>query len=102
MTGLPAIFVEDADTTALARIRLRATCSRTEAAMLCGIEASTFDDWRSKGIVPPPIAGTSRYSTAAILRRLEGEDTSQSPPVAGLSPFAEWKARRDESRANGH
>jgi predicted site-specific integrase-resolvase len=48
------------------------TLTRYEAAMLCGISVHTFDEWVSKGILPPPLTENRR------------------------SAFEEWK------RANAH
>lgn len=60
--------------------------TRPQAAALCGLTTSGFDVWVRKGIVPPPIAGTRRWSRAALERAL-GAD-------AQLDPYEQWKAQQ--------
>jgi hypothetical protein len=62
--------------------------TRPEAARMCRISVRTFDAWVRKGILPPPMQGTRRWSRAAIERRLADDGAVQSE---WLSPFAQWK-----------
>lgn len=59
---------------------------RAEAASMCSLTPAGFDVWVRKGIVPPAIAGTRRWSRDAILRALNG-----STPRANLDPYEQWK-----------
>lgn len=59
---------------------------RKEAAELCRLTPAGFDVWVRKGIVPPAIAGTRRWSRDAILRALNG-----SIQRADLDPFEQWE-----------
>jgi hypothetical protein len=66
------------------------TLTRCEAAAMCGISVQTFDTWVRKGILPPALLGTRRWSRIAIERHLAGEAV---PSLADdqLSPFELWK-----------
>lgn len=61
--------------------------TRSEAAALCGLTTAGFDVWVRKGIVPPAIKGTRRWSRAAIEAAVSG-----AKPPTTLSPFEQWKA----------
>lgn len=61
------------------------TLTRTQAAKLCGLSPSGFDVWVRKGIVPPPIPGTHRWSKEAIRAALAG-----MPGANELDPFEQW------------
>jgi predicted DNA-binding transcriptional regulator AlpA len=63
---------------------------RSEAAKMCSISVQTFDAWVRKGILPPPMPGTRRWSRAAIERHLAGDGGALSPSEAP-SPFEQWK-----------
>jgi len=65
--------------------------TRQQAATLCGLTPSGFDVWVRKGIVPPAIKGTRRWSRAALERALSGGED------ADLDPFEQWE--RDNARA---
>ena len=93
--GPLSVFVSDEKTVQLAQIRMKTTCTRAEAAMLCGVGTTTFDQWRGKGVVPPPIEGTTRWSVAELIRRFENPDQWHRPKSA----LASWKKVRDENRA---
>lgn len=59
---------------------------------LGGISASTYDNWRRRGIVPGPVPGTDRYDIRAhdlALDRISGLDNraGQTAP----SPLEEWE-----------
>jgi predicted DNA-binding transcriptional regulator AlpA len=64
--------------------------TRPEAAAMCGISLSTFDNWVRKDILPGPICGTRRWSRVAIERALSDGLTGPSMSTEH-SPFAEWK-----------
>lgn len=95
MNHLPGINVMDETAARLACIRLRATCSREDAAFLLNIPPKTFDDWRERGIVPPPIPNTKRWSVALLLRRLEGE--AETGTVAPANDLQAWRAARGKA-----
>lgn len=69
---------------------------RAEAAALCRVTVSGFDSWVRKGIVPPPITGTRRWSRDAILARLSGGGADVD---AELSPYEKQKAERNARKA---
>lgn len=62
--------------------------TRQQAAAMCGLTPSGFDAWVRKGIAPPPIAGTRRWSRDAILAHLNGAVSV----TAGVDPFEAWEA----------
>jgi hypothetical protein len=66
------------------------TVTRCEAAMLCGISVQTFDAWVKKGILPPALPRTRRWSRVAVERRLAG-DVAGAFADDQLSPFERWK-----------
>ena len=59
--------------------------TRTQAAALCGLTPSGFDVWVRRGIVPPAIPGTRRWSRAELERAM---GVRQKPP---LDPFLQWE-----------
>lgn len=61
---------------------------RKEAARLCGLSPAGFDVWVRKGIVPPAIAGTHRWSRAALERALGGMPGAVE---VELDPYEQWK-----------
>ena len=63
--------------------------TRPEAAAMCRLSTSGFDSWVRRGIVPPAIAGTKRWSRDAILRAVGGAEIGVD---AALSPFEQWEA----------
>jgi hypothetical protein len=73
--------------------------TKQEAADYCGCRTlAAFDDWRAKGIVPPPIPGTARWDKKALdaaLDRASGIVPTSSPEKE-LSPFERWKAGNAE------
>ena len=72
--------------------------TKQEAAIYCGCKTlSSFDQWRAKGIIPPPIPGTNRWDRKALdaaLDRASGLVTSFTERK--LSPFERWKAGNAE------
>ena len=64
--------------------------TRPEAAAMCSISLSTFDNWVRKEILPRPIVGTRRWSRAAIERALTSGLTAASV-ATDHSPFQQWK-----------
>lgn len=48
------------------------TLTRPQAAALCGLTPAGFDVWVRKGIVPPTITGTRRWSRVAVERAVAG------------------------------
>lgn len=71
------------------------TLTRAQAAKLCGLSAPGFDVWVRKGIVDPPIPGTHRWSTAALVRRLSGLVGGVD---AELDPFEQWQKEQLRKR----
>lgn len=67
--------------------------TRKQAAALCGLSTAGFADWVRRGIVPGLIPGTRRWSTTALVEKLEG-----GPRTARQSEFEEWK-RENEGRS---
>jgi len=65
--------------------------TRPEAAALCSVCPSTFDNWVRKGIVPGPMAGTRRWSRVAIERAIAGDRSAPAADNDNLSPFEAWK-----------
>jgi len=65
--------------------------TRREAASICRVCLSTFDNWVRKGILPGPIKGTRRWSRVALERALSGGLTGARLPNEH-SAFDEWKA----------
>lgn len=57
---------------------------------LGGISATTYDHWHAKGLVPGPIAGTTRYDTRLHDRLLDGITGITEPRK--LSPLEEFEA----------
>ena len=73
------------------------TLTRPEAAALCGLTPAGFDMWVRKGVVPPPLPGTRRYSRVQIERALAGmpfvpTDAAVQKPV---DAYAEWAREHD-------
>lgn len=71
--------------------------TKQEAADYCGCNTlAAFDQWRAKGIVPPPIPGTSRWDKKALdaaLDRASGLATL-APAQEDVSPYKRWRAER--------
>jgi len=63
------------------------TLTRAQAAKLCGLSPPGFDAWVRKGIVPPPIPGTHRWSKEALRAALAGKPDAV---VVELDPFEQW------------
>lgn len=70
--------------------------TRPQAAAMCNLTVSGFDVWVRRGIVPPAIAGTRRWSRDAILRQLSGVSIGVD---AGLDPYERQKAERNARKA---
>jgi len=74
--------------------------TKQEAAEYCGCNTlAAFDQWRAKGIVPPPIPGTTRWDRKALdaaLDRASGLVTSSKGQDREISPFERWKAEHAE------
>jgi hypothetical protein len=64
--------------------------TRSEAAGLCRISLSTFDNWVRKGILPGPINGTRRWSRLAMEHALGGGLTEIASSKE-ISAFEGWK-----------
>ena len=67
--------------------------TRSEAAAMCGLTPQGFDVWVRKGIVPPAIRGTRRWSRVAIEAAICGEK-----PNSNLDPFEQWEADNARKR----
>lgn len=66
------------------------TLTRSEAAKLCHLSPSGFDVWVKKGIVPGPVAGTRRWSRAALEHALNRTADNDDPEAA----YRRWKESR--------
>lgn len=64
------------------------TITRTEASTMCGLTPSGFDVWVRKGIVPGPVAGTRRWSVAALEHALNGMPEAGGSDADAI--FARW------------
>lgn len=49
------------------------TVDKAAACAYLGISAACFDDWRRRGILPAPIAGTRRWSVKALKTAIDGD-----------------------------
>ena len=56
---------------------------------MCRLTPSGFDAWVRKGIVPPAIDGTRRWSRDAIQDAINGRSIGVD---AALDPYEKWKA----------
>lgn len=68
-----------------------------EAAAYLALTQSGFADWRSRGLIPGPLPGTSRYDRRAIDAALDKH--SGLKPDAPQSPLDMWKAGQDGRHA---
>lgn len=69
--------------------------TRPQAAAMCQLTPSGFDAWVRKGIVPPAITGTRRWSRDAILNMLSGAIAVE----AEMDPYEREKALRNARKA---
>jgi hypothetical protein len=71
--------------------------TKQEAAEYCGCNTlAAFDQWRAKGIVPPPIPGTNRWDRKALdlaLDRASGLPSDGGSAVEA-SAYKKWRAGR--------
>lgn len=91
-SSLPA---SGAQAESLVRIAEKVSWTPPEAAMMLSISTSTFLDWVRKGIMPPPIKGTSRYSAASVREAAARGSGLQSSTPATLSALETWEAEND-------
>lgn len=63
--------------------------TRAQAAAMCQLTPSGFDAWVRRGIVPPAIMSTRRWSRDAILAAVNGGAIGID---AALDPYEKWKA----------
>lgn len=78
--------------------------TKEQAAEYCGCATlGAFDQWRSRGIVPGPIPGTTRWDRKAIDLALDL--ASNLPNTIGpsdhLTPYQRWKAASANEQAQG-
>jgi hypothetical protein len=71
---------------------------RVKAAEYCDLSPKGYDEWVRKGILPPPIPGTTKYDLRAIDLRLDGLSGISSTPTNAKSTepddgFDEWMRR---------
>lgn len=64
--------------------------TRSQAAQLCNLTPTGFDSWVRRGIVPGPIAGTRRWSKAALERAISGVVMGGGNADDPEAVFAEW------------
>lgn len=55
------------------------------------ISHATYDSWQAKGIVPGPVAGTTRYDVRAHDMALD-RTAGLTKPAKSLSPLEQWEA----------
>ncbi len=65
--------------------------TKAQAAAYCGVTPDTFDDYRSRGIVPDPILGTNRWDRKLIDLWLD----KASGIASQTNSLDEWRARRN-------
>lgn len=84
----------DRTITVLEPVRPR-VLSKDAAAAYCGCETlAAFEDWIRRGIIPGPIAGTTRWDIKAIdaaLDRRAGLAPTITPETPEVSPYEAWK-----------
>ena len=68
------------------------TLKRPEAAALCSLTPSGFDRWVRLGLVPAAMAGTRRWSRAALERAIAGE------PDKPTAAYKQWKAEDERKQ----
>ena len=72
---------------------LKRGLTKQEAADYCGCRTlATFDQWRAKGIVPPPIPGTTRWDRKALDAALDRASGLVTVSGGELSPYQRWRA----------
>jgi hypothetical protein len=76
------------ETASLPRRGLR----RADAAKYCGLTASGFQSWISRGLLPGPIPGTHRWDRKAIDKALD--KMSGLEPDAVETPLQRWRRER--------
>lgn len=64
-----------------------AVLTRSLAAAMCQLTPSGFDGWVRRGIVPPAIMGTRRWSRDAILKAIAGTAID-----VAVDPMEQWEA----------
>lgn len=64
--------------------------TRAQAAALCELTPTGFDSWVKRGIVPGPIAGTRRWSKAALERAISGVAKGGGHADDPEAVFDEW------------
>lgn len=72
--------------------------TRSEAAKLCNLTTSGFDGWVRRGIVPPPIMGTRRWSRLQLERALAGQSWVPPDKVEEEDPMERWERENGERR----
>jgi hypothetical protein len=65
--------------------------TRTQSAALCGLTPSGFDGWVRRGIVPPPIMGTRRWSRVQLERALAGQSWVPPDQAEEEDPMERWE-----------
>ena len=75
--------------------------TKQQAADYCGVTVATFDAYRRRGIVPPPVANTRRWDRRAIdarLDKLSGLNTKSS----ALDDWLAERQRHAHGRTETH
>ena len=75
--------------------------TRSQAAELCGLTPSGFDTWVRRGVVPPPVMGTRRWSRVQIERALAGQpwvppESGATAAEQGEDKYEAWRLEDDE------
>lgn len=61
-------------------------------AYLGGISPATYDGWQTKGIVPGPVPGTTRYDIRAHDLALDRAGGLLATQRGSCSPLEDWEA----------
>lgn len=73
--------------------------TKAQAAEYCGCSTlGAFDVWRTKGIVPGAVPGTTRWDKKAIDAALDAASNLVTPSDH-LTPYQRWKADNGQVRA---
>lgn len=72
--------------------------TREQAAEYCGLSLDGFDDWRRRGLIPGPIAGTRRWDRKALdlaLDKASGIKPSGDEKGGALD---DWRRKREAAQ----
>lgn len=79
----------------LADILLPATLNRAQVAQLWGVSLGTVSKYVKRGTIPAPIAGSRKWSKAAVIRARDiGTARDVDKTADAPSPLEQWKQTR--------